>query len=256
MRTLLFLIVALPLALTAQVPIGETPNGEGAFDSNCAVCHGMNATGGRGPNLHGRLLNGDRDSDIADVIRHGVPGTTMPAFRFDKDELAALVKYIQTLRQGSPQPPPPAGDKVAGRKIYERLGCANCHAIDKKGSTYGPSLTRVGAGRSYEYLKASIVDPSTDVMDEYRGVTTVTRDGKRHQGIIVNEDTFTIQIRLPNQSFLSYDKEMLQEVIHEKQSLMPAYKLNDVDLKNLLSYLSSLTGPSATSETKEQPRLR
>jgi ubiquinol-cytochrome c reductase cytochrome b subunit len=36
---------------------------------------------------------------------------------------------------------------LAGREIYARSGCANCHAIHGKGGTIAPDLTHVGARR-------------------------------------------------------------------------------------------------------------
>jgi hypothetical protein len=84
----------------------------------------------------------------------------------------------------------------------------------------------------------------------------VDQQGKQYQGICVNEDTFSIQVRLPNQEFISFDKQALREVVHEKKSLMPAYSFSDSELRNLLFYLSSLTGRSTTTETQEQARPR
>lgn len=248
----LFLLMRVPTRAQTGGPV----SGEAVFNSNCASCHGMNASGGRGPDLHGQLRNGDQDEDIKKVVQNGLSGTGMPAFHLDKNDLDALVKYIQKLRHGAPPPPPPAGDFAAGKLLYESHGCAGCHEIGNEGSAFGPNLTRVGAGRSYEYLKTSVLDPSADVPDEFQGVTIVDREGRRYQGICVNEDTFTIQVRLPTQEFVSFDKQSLRELVHEKKSLMPAYPFAGDDLKNLLFYLSSLTRASATSETKEHPRPR
>ena len=231
-------------------------SGEAVFASNCAGCHGMNGSGGRGPNLRGQLRHGDENADIAKVVRGGVPGTGMPSFDMDPKDLNAVVNYIQTLRRGGPATAPPPGDAAAGKRVYDANGCAGCHEIAGKGSTFGPNLTRVGAGRSHEYLKESVLHPSADIPDSFVGVTVVDRNGKRYQGIAVNEDSFTLQLRLPNQEFLSFDKQQVQSLIHEKKSLMPAYTLADGDLTNLLSYLSSLTGSSASTEIEQRKRAR
>jgi len=125
------------------------------------------------------------------------------------------------------------------------------------GSTLGPNLTRIGASRSYEYLKTSIVEPSADVPDENRAIKIVTREGKQYQGVWVNEDSFTVQIRIWDESFASFDKQALNEVVHEKESLMPQYHFSDTDLKNMLAYLSSLVGDAnTTSETQRERRQR
>jgi hypothetical protein len=101
------------------------------------------------------------------------------------------------------------------------------------------------------------VNPSADVPENYQGITIVARDGKRYSGVRVNEDSFTVQLRLPNQQFMSFDKQNIQEEIPEKESPMPAYRLNATDLDNLLAYLSSLAGsPDESTGTTEEPRLR
>ena len=83
-----------------------------------------------------------------------------------------------------------------------------------EGSVYGPELTRIGAGRSAEYIRESIVNPSADIPEEYEGVTVVTRDGKRITGVRINEDTFTVQLRDPSQNFRMFQKDEVREVIH------------------------------------------
>jgi putative heme-binding domain-containing protein len=219
-------------------------NGKAAFRSNCAFCHGLTGGGGRGPALSsGRFVHGSTPEDIGHVIRGGVPGTTMPAFEFEKEELNELVTYVRTLSGSAPKAAPVAGDAVKGHQVYERSGCSGCHRIGMEGSVYGPELTRIGAGRPAEYLHESIVNPSADIPEEYAGVTVVTRDGKRITGVRINEDTFTVQLRDASQDFRMFQKDEIQQVIEETKSLMPPYSsLRQEDLQNLLAYLDSLRG--------------
>ena len=222
----------------------DLADGKATFRSNCAFCHGLTGGGGRGPILNsGRLLHGSTDQDIKNVVTNGVPGTSMPSFEFEKDELNHLVAYLHSLGGSAATTAPVAGDPVQGRKVYERSGCAACHRIGMEGSIYGPELTRIGAGRSSEYLHESIVNPSADIPDEYAGVTVVTRDGKRVTGVRINEDTFTVQLRDASQNFQMFQKDEVQQVIPETKSLMPAYSsLSKDDLRNLLAYLDTLRG--------------
>lgn len=235
----------------------EAPDGEAIFNQSCAGCHGMEGAGGRGPSLRGQLRHGNQKPDIAAVVSNGLPGTGMPKFGFEKNDLDALVTYVRSLSRASAGKPHPAGDVAAGKQIYETHGCSGCHKIGSEGSAFGPNLTRIGAARSYDYLKTSIVNPSADVPENYQGITIITRDGKRYSGVRVNEDSFTVQVRLPNQKFMSFDKQAIQREIPEKKSPMPAYRLNAADLNNLLAYLGSLAGsPNESAGTTEEPRLR
>jgi len=236
------------IGLTAQ----SSRVGEGVFNANCAMCHGKDGTGGRGPNLRGSLSKGNLSSDLKSVIENGIPGTAMPKFNLSEENLHGVIRYVESLQRASSSSAEPRGDRSAGKRVYESNGCSACHEIDNVGSTFGPNLSRIGASRSYEYLKTSIVDPSADVPDENRTVRVITADGKQFVGIWVNEDSFTVQIRLPDESFASFDKQTLKQEVYEKESAMPVYSFSDTDLENLITYLRSLAGQITTTAVREQ----
>ena len=122
--------------------------------------------------------------------------------------------------------------------------------MNGQGSIFGPELTRIGASRSIEYLRESIVKPSADIPETFQGVTAVQKDGKRVRGIRLNEDTFSLQVRDPSQKVRMFDKGELREVVNETESLMPPYsKMAAVDLDNLVAYLASLRAPVDSSAT-------
>jgi putative heme-binding domain-containing protein len=244
--TLVIAGLIVPLC-AAQTNEGGIDQGKAVFRSNCAFCHGLTAQGGRGPNLiSSNLLHSGGDDAIRNVITHGVPGTTMPGFEFPKDDLNALLQFLHGLSGSHAATGKPPGDPAEGQLVYSRSGCSNCHRIGSTGSIYGPELTRIGAGRSLEYLRESLLDPSSDIADNYGGVTVVTKDGRRVSGVRVNEDTFTVQIRKPDQAFALFDKSETKEVIHETKSMMPAYNhLSPTDLQNLIAYLETLRGEQA-----------
>ena len=252
----IFLLCAVSAQAQNQAQLA---GGKATFRSNCAFCHGLTGGGGRGPALSsGRFVHGSATDDIKNVIRNGVPGTTMPSFEFEKDELDELVAYIRSLSGSAPKAAPVAGDPLKGHRVYARSGCSGCHRIGMEGSVFGPDLTRVGAGRSAEYLRESIVNPSADVPEEYAGVTVVTRDGQRITGVRINEDTFTLQLRDASQNFRMFQKDEVQGVIPETKSLMPAYNSFAADdLQNLLAYLDSLRGDlKAGADVKKAEGIR
>jgi putative heme-binding domain-containing protein len=221
--------------------------GKAVYRSNCGFCHGLTGRGGRGPNLtSSQYQHGSSDADVRSVIRDGVPGTTMPAFELmEPDELGKLILYLRHMARGGSagSGAKPAGDPAKGKLVYQRNGCAGCHRIGLEGGLYGPELTRAGAGRSIEYIRESIVDPTADIPQEFEGVTAILRDGARLTGLRVNEDTFTLQMREPSGGFRLYVKAELGGVEYGTKSLMPAYaQLPREDLDNLLAFLDSLRG--------------
>lgn len=248
MKLLTFVSIALAMAVStlAQHPQVGDPNAEGEslYRSNCAFCHGVTGKGGRGPDLTGRRSHGDTVNDVKQVIKEGIPGTTMPAFaNFADDELARLTDFVQKLSIGGKSTITVNGNAAAGKKIYDRSGCSGCHQIAGQGGIYGPDLSRIGAARSTEYIRDSIVKPSADIPTEWEGLSVIAKDGKKISGLRVNEDTFTIQMRDPSGKFRLLDKADLQTVTYSKQSAMPTYdKLSKTDLDNLLAYLDTLRG--------------
>ena len=245
---LLVAFISLNVLLTLPAPAQNEQDiamGKAIFRSNCAFCHGLTAQGGRGPSLIApRIVHNTSDETMQSIIRTGIPGTTMPAFEsLDKDDMTHLIRFIRTLAGSVTNTAPVAGDVAHGSQVYAASGCASCHRIGDAGSSYGPELTRIGAARSPDYIRQSIVDPTADIPQEYQGVTAVTKDGHRIQGVRINEDTFTLQIRRSDQKFVMFDKSELREVIHEDKSLMPAYQtIPPKDMQDLLAYLDTLRG--------------
>jgi cytochrome c oxidase cbb3-type subunit III len=245
----LVILLALCPLLAAQT--SDIEHGRAIFRSNCAFCHGLTGLGGRGPDL----VSGEKkpDAELKTVISKGIPGTTMPAFgNFSEDELNRLVAFLGHLRGTGVGLQKATGNPENGRRMYARHGCSGCHQIGAEGSTYGPDLTRIGGARSVKYLEESILEPSADIPADSRGVTVVTNDGSRVVGVRVNEDSFTVQLRLQSQAFRSFVKDDQREVIHMKESLMPAYKgMPKTVLDDLVAYLTTLKTQPSKGEVKK-----
>jgi cytochrome c5 len=71
--------------------------GSSLYTKACSSCHGDNAQGGYGPNLHGL---GQSDTQVGTVIKNGVKGK-MPAFggKYTAAQQQALVAYVQSLKK-------------------------------------------------------------------------------------------------------------------------------------------------------------
>lgn len=86
-------------ATETSATIVSTPElvGQGGqfFQMSCSHCHGDDATGDEGPNLHRLALS---DARIATTIRKGIKGE-MPSFarKYDDRQIAALVSYLRSL---------------------------------------------------------------------------------------------------------------------------------------------------------------
>ena len=69
--------------------------GRKLFLDSCAHCHGADATGDEGPDLHNVEVS---DRYISNIIIHGIKGE-MPSFRkkLGNDEIVRLTAYVRSL---------------------------------------------------------------------------------------------------------------------------------------------------------------
>ena len=129
-------------------------SGRTLFIDNCAVCHGVEGTGGPGyPNLAaGRWLWGGEPETIAETIRVGINSTAdgtrvsqMMAFGrdgiIDADQVRSVAAYVRSL-SGQPLSAEERALREAGREVYA-VNCASCHGADGGGGReFGaPDLT-------------------------------------------------------------------------------------------------------------------
>jgi len=241
--------------------------GQVLFRQECVFCHGVGARGGaRGPDLTaGSWIHGGADADLWRTIKDGVPGTAMPPNRLTDREVWELVSYLRAQQQPAAAP---IGDAARGETLFFAGNrCSSCHMVKGRGGRLGPELTAIGSARPVAYLVESIRDPGRQLAGNhgagadllYDTVTAVTRDGRTIVGVVMNEDTFTIQMMDTSERVYSFDKKSLKSLRHEPRSLMPAYRadvLNDKDLQDLVAYLQSLRAATPAREKGTSDAVR
>jgi putative heme-binding domain-containing protein len=245
-------VLALVLPLWPQDRINrfDTPEaieqGRALFQLHCAYCHGARGEGGRGADLTaGRYRRGGSDANLFDTIRNGIPGTEMPVVRATDDEVWKMVAFVKKLGAGQPRVTA-TGDAVAGKAVYQgKGGCTACHSVGNEGGTLGPDLSGVGRRRNPDYLVESLLRPDADVAAGYRAVRVTTSAGETVNGIRLNEDDISIQLRDDKGNLRSFLKDKLIKLRYDEPSLMPAFGsvLSKREIDDVVSYLSSLRGP-------------
>ena len=269
-----FLLAALPL-FAQRAPAAETRNpnpfaknptaiaeGQEIYNDVCTACHGKDGSAGDKALALGaaaRRYARSSDAEIFDAIMKGIPGTMMPANGLPENDAWKVSAYIRGLR-GTAIDTPAKGDVAHGEQVFWNKGkCGDCHMIRGKGGLSGPDLSDVAGIRKF----TSIVDALTKVqhrvaidggthdssllpLSTYQPVRITLGDGKVINGVLRNEDSFSLQVFGSDSKLYSLDRARLKEVFYIPQSIMPTdydKRLTPVEFQDLLAYLTRQAVP-------------
>jgi putative heme-binding domain-containing protein len=237
------------------------PPGKGTFDSTCAGCHGLDGRGSeKAPNIASSAkIQHLADAQLADIVKNGVPGTGMPASRsLTAAQVRSLVSYLRILQgKGAARALP--GNASRGKTIFSGKGeCSNCHAFSGAGGFLGPDLTAYGSQMPLQEILKALTNPARIVPNGFKAAAVTTRDGNHVEGLVRNEDNFSVQLQSQDGSFHFYQKADLQsfEYLTQSSMLMPrdyGTRLTHDELNDLISYLMSAAAPP-TSGRNSKPK--
>jgi putative heme-binding domain-containing protein len=90
-----------------------------------------------------------------------------------------------------------------GKELFTAAGCIKCHTVAGEGSKLGPDLTKITEKYRGDKLLRQILEPSTEVNDQFRAHVFQTADGDVVTGVIVKEDASAVHVvtnlLLPNE---------------------------------------------------------
>src|SRR6516225_7679167 len=90
-----------PQSTLSQSPASKSPDLAAAkliFESHCALCHGIDGGGGRGPSLgRPKLARAADDEALKSLIENGIPPEMPEAWFLSKEEIAGLAAYVVPL---------------------------------------------------------------------------------------------------------------------------------------------------------------
>ena len=245
------------------------PLGHRDFTASCAGCHGLDGRGGeRGPDIAARKdVRQLSDGALLEIVENGIAGTGMPAFRqLEKSRIEAIVGYLRKLqgKTGSAKSP---GDPTTGRAVFfGRAQCSQCHAIEGQGGVIGSDLFGYAGSLSVDELREAIRSAGTAGARAHRLVGAKRGEGQRLEGIIRNEDNFSLQLQTLDGAFHSLRKPILENTPGSTQvSLLMDYfvQLSHSDLDDVISFLmangrknggESLLDPSAKQSNQKENR--
>jgi cytochrome c2 len=131
-----------PARRAEQVQVGNPVIGKQLFQKKgCVNCHAIKGEGGQiGPDL-GRIQHTHNIYQMASIMwnhstqmREAMEAKGIKRPEFKGDEFAHILAYLHSLEV--------VGDPEKGKVVFERKGCARCHAINGEGGKIGPELAR------------------------------------------------------------------------------------------------------------------
>jgi len=254
---ILLLIAAATPALAQQQPVVQ---GKALYDQHCTACHGANAgAGDRAPAIvlsGATSMRGARsDAQIVAIIRNGIPGTAMPAWgnRLSDSDIANIGVYIHALR-GTALDNPLPGDVAHGEAVFWGKGqCGTCHAISGRGSVIGPDLGSIAGMRKSTAISDALTKaehrvfgdggvhlPSPPPM-EYEPVRVVTKGGQAIDGVMRNQDAWSVQFMDMSGKLHSVARSELRSVTIKPGGIMPTdydKRLSADEFADLLAFLT------------------
>jgi putative heme-binding domain-containing protein len=237
------IVCVLGLALAWQASAQDV--GRRIFESQCALCHGQNGGGGRGPALNRpKLEKAPDDAALRKLIEDG-SGDMPGAWQLHPDEVAGVAAYVRSLGQLLAEAVP--GDAARGARVFASKGCKACHIVGGEGEAFGPELTSVGAQRGAAFLRQTVLKPAATLPEDFLYVWVTPASGAAVRGVRVNEDSFTIQVRDASGRHHSFRKAEIRELRRlNGETPMPPYegRIGNAELDDLVAYLASLKGKS------------
>jgi putative heme-binding domain-containing protein len=241
------------LGLAAHAQTLPPGTGRADFQRICSGCHSTDRASSQ------RMTRAEWAGVVSDMVGRGAQGTSAEldnvisylSANFGKSN--ALAAVIASPHTAPPAPPaavqqaPLSQEQIArARSLIQVNGCLSCHRVDDAGSYLGPSLDGIGAQRSPEQLRTSLLSPKKEVLAENRTAQLITGDGKTVTGRLLNQDGFSVQLIEASGQLASFAKSGLREftIVTTNPMLSYADKLSAQQLTELVQYLSSLKGAS------------
>jgi putative heme-binding domain-containing protein len=256
-----------PAGAGAGVPAGLIGNaqavaeGEKAYNQTCTACHGRAGSGGElGPPIatpNRRYLR-RTDPEVFDAIKNGITGTQMPPFstKMPDDQIWKITAYIHGLR-GTAIDAPAQGNVAGGEAVFWGKGqCGSCHMVNAKGSILGPDLSNLAGQRKVISIVEALTkdqhriqgdggthDSTLLPLQTYQPVRITTSDGRVINGVLRNEDSFSLQVLGRDEKLHLLKRAAVKEVFYEPKSLMPSdydKRLTATEFQDLMAFLTRL----------------
>jgi PQQ-dependent dehydrogenase (methanol/ethanol family) len=214
------------------------------YSTRCSGCHGDDGRGtDQGPALAGSSSVRARSrQSLLNVIRNGIPAAGMPAFDLPADTIDALATMITSWNAIAAKASVP-GDAAAGRRFFVGKGqCVSCHLAQGEGSAIGPDLSDIALTLTVDDIRDALLNPDARLASGYGVVSVRLRNGRALRGFARSRSSFDLAIQDLTGTFHTLSLDDVASVTEEKTSHMAAVKASADELRDVIAYLSRMTG--------------
>jgi cytochrome c2 len=170
------------------------------------------------------------------------PGTKMPTFRLDDDEIKAISAFLWQSALDVKVPSQAQGDAAHGKELFKTLGCLGCHSINGPaidmgnqviGGDFAANLSRVGEKANYDYIVRWVHNP---------------RQRLAPYSPTLKRDLTPADYKTKSLSFVfddDHSKSPLdgRELQIQNMTVMPNFRLSDQDARDIATFLSQQKRP-------------
>jgi putative heme-binding domain-containing protein len=162
-----------------------------------------------------------------------------------------VIRDVRKLLQES------SGDPQRGWQVFRRV-CGQCHRLHGEGQDVGPDLTRNGRG-SLEQLLSNVLDPSLVIGPSYQARVVITADGRVLTGLVVEEDTQRLVLKVQGGKLETVLNEDIDEIAVSPVSMMPEGLEKQLPQQELIDLFALLLRdeqpppPPAADDSRVQP---
>jgi putative heme-binding domain-containing protein len=150
-----------------------------------------------------------------------------------QDDLKAWDKLVGT-----------GGDVDAGRRVFFRTTCVNCHAHSGRGTKTGPDLTSIAGSMSSERVLESILYPSKEIGPLYVPWRVLTVNGQVLTGLKLDKSGVGNSLRFQGADGMTFEV-LLPDIEAQNplaQSIMPSGLENTMSVEELRDLVAFLIG--------------
>jgi PQQ-dependent dehydrogenase (methanol/ethanol family) len=166
----------------------------------------------------------------------------MPAFDLPTAAIDALATMITSWNAVAAKANVP-GDAAAGRRFFAGKGqCVSCHLTQGEGSAIGPDLSDVALTLTVDEIRDALLNPHVRIAPGYGVVSVRLRNGRALRGFARSRSSFDLAIQDLSGAFQTLSLDDVASITDEKMSHMAAVKASADDLRDVIAYLSGLTG--------------